>query len=70
MPQETMEALIGKTLLDEKFRNALLADPDRALAPYDLTEPEKATLKKIDGETMDSCAHLINNILSPRQAKF
>ena len=60
MTKEAVEAVIGKAMLDPEFSQALLADPDRALAPFDLTEAEKASLKSIDGETIDALAHTLD----------
>jgi len=60
MTKEAVEAVIGKAMLDPEFSMALLADPDQALAPFDLTEAEKASLKSIDGETMDTLAHVLD----------
>jgi hypothetical protein len=70
MPQETFKTVIGKALLDAEFRNALLADSDLALAPFDLTHAEKAKLRKIDDETMDTSAHLIEKFINKRLANL
>ncbi len=35
---------------------ALLADPDQALAGFDLTKAEKAGLKRLDDETLEALA--------------
>jgi hypothetical protein len=54
MSKEAVQAVISKAVSDDKFREALFADPDRALHGYDLTEDEIAALKKIDAESMQS----------------
>ena len=51
-----MQAVIGRCLLDVAFRELLFADPDRALAGYDLTSGERAALFGIDAEMLDACA--------------
>ena len=56
MSKEAVESVLGKTLLDAAFRAALLADPDQALASFELTKTEKAGLKRLDGETLDALA--------------
>jgi hypothetical protein len=56
MAKEAVEAVIGKILLDAEFRLSLLADPDQALAGFDLTQGEKARLKNMDSETLESLA--------------
>ena len=37
MSKEAVESVLGKVLLEAEFRAALLADPDQALAGFDLT---------------------------------
>ena len=66
MSKNTMKAVIGKAMLDTEFRNALLADSDMALAPFDLTEAEKANLKKIDSETLDTFAQMMETFVNKR----
>ncbi len=56
MSKEAVEAVIGKILLDAEFRLALMADPDQTLAGFDLTKGEKARLKNMDSETLESLA--------------
>ena len=59
MSQKTVEWIIGKIVLDAGFREALLADPDQVLAGFDLTESEKASIKRLDSETMELLAHTL-----------
>jgi hypothetical protein len=66
MSKNTMKAVIGKAVLDTEFRDALLADSDMALSPFDLTEAEKANLKKIDSETLDTFAHMMETFVNKR----
>lgn len=66
MSKEAFEAVIGKVLLDAEFCSTLLADPDRALAGFELTEEEKSVLKSIDYESIDAMSH----ILRPRIRKI
>jgi hypothetical protein len=53
MSVSAFEAVIGKTIVEAAFRDMLLADPDQALAGFDLTEEEVSILKKIDSETLE-----------------
>ena len=64
MSRETVEAIIGKAVLDSEFREALFADPDQALEGYDLTDEEVAGLKIIDSETMESLAGTLDERIS------
>jgi len=61
MSTEAIESVLGKILLEVEFRLALLADPDQALAGFDLTESEKAELKSMDAETMDVLANTLDS---------
>jgi O-phosphoseryl-tRNA(Cys) synthetase len=60
MSKKVVEAVIGKALLDECFRLALLADADIALAGFKLTKAEKMGIKRLDGETLDTLARLLD----------
>lgn len=60
MSKKAVEAVIGKALLDECFRLALLADADQALAAFRLTKAEKMDLKRLDSETLDTLARLLD----------
>jgi hypothetical protein len=59
-----LQAVIGKAVLDSEFREALFADPDKALEGYELTEEEVAALKAIDAETMESFAGSLDERIS------
>jgi hypothetical protein len=59
LSQKSIEWITGKIVLDAGFREALLADPDQALANFDLTESEKASIKCLDSETMDLLANTL-----------
>jgi hypothetical protein len=64
MSKKSIEAAIGKAILDAKFRAALLAAPDKALAGFDLSSAEKNTLKRVDGETLELLARVLSARLS------
>jgi hypothetical protein len=59
LSQGSVEAVIGKLMLDDGFRESLLAAPDQALAGFELTEIEKTTLKCLDSETLEALAHTL-----------
>lgn len=59
MSQKSVETIIGKVVLDTSFRATLLADPDQALAGFALTRAEKASLKRMDAETLDALANTL-----------
>jgi hypothetical protein len=56
MSQRDLEAVIGRAVLSQEFRLFLFADPDAALADYELTEAERVALESVDAESLDACA--------------
>jgi hypothetical protein len=69
MSMGAFQAVIGKAAVEAEFRDLLLADPDQALAGFDLTEEEVSILKKIDSETLellsgtlDTCIRKLSHI--------
>jgi len=64
MSKEALQTVIGKAVADDKFREALFANPDKALAGYDLTQDEVAALKSVDAETMESLAGSLDERIS------
>jgi hypothetical protein len=66
MSQQAVESVIGKAVMDAAFRDLLIADPEKALADFDLTDTEKAGLKSLDSETLNS----LGNTLETRASKM
>ena len=64
MGKDAVEAVIGKAVLDSQFREVLFANPEEALAEYDLTEEETTALRAIDFETMESFAGTLDERIS------
>jgi len=64
MSREAVESLIGKAIRDTEFRKALFADPEKALAGYDLSETEKAQLRSLDSETLDAMSNTVDARIS------
>ena len=64
MPRRTLEAVIGRAILDEEFRWDLFAEPEAALVEYELTEDEMAALRSADAESLDACARTIGRRLA------
>jgi hypothetical protein len=42
MSRTAMNEILDRSMIEEDFRRAILADPDGALADYDLTDAERA----------------------------
>lgn len=59
MSQSSVERILGKALLDSDFRNALLENPEQALSGFSLTSNEKNYLKRMDSETLDQLAKIL-----------
>ncbi len=59
MSQKTIEQVVGKIILNTEFRDALLSNPEQALAGFNLTEQEKNYLKRMDAETLDQLADML-----------
>ncbi len=56
MSKQAMEAILGRCVMDDDYRALLFADPDQALAGYELTREERAALLAVDAETLDAFA--------------
>jgi hypothetical protein len=56
MSAETVDTVLAKAMSDAAFAEALFANPDEALAGYDLTEEERQSLKNISREDFDKYA--------------
>ena len=69
MSRPALEAVLGRTILDEEFRFALFAGPETALVEYELTEDELAALKSVDAESLDACAAILRRHREGRQRK-
>ncbi len=47
MSAKSVEAILSKAMSDAKFAEAILTDPEKTLAGYDLTTEEKAKFKSL-----------------------
>jgi hypothetical protein len=70
MSKEAVEAIIGKAVVDGRFREALFTDPEEALAGYELTGEEVAALKAMDREGIESFAGALDERISKALAPF
>ena len=66
MSKQAMEAIVGRSLLDPDYRDLFFADPNQALATYELTKEERAALLSIDAETLDAFAERLGVQLGKR----
>lgn len=67
MSQQAMQAILGRCVMDDVFRAWLFADPDQALAGYELTGAERAALLAVDAETLDACAERVGMHMERRE---
>jgi hypothetical protein len=56
MSDTGVKEIIEKAIEDEKFRQQLFADPQKALAGYDLTAAERKMLESLDENNFDQFA--------------
>jgi len=54
MPAERVLSIIRRATLDDEFRAKLFANPDDALAEYDLSPDETAAIRRLQPEHIDS----------------
>ena len=60
MSKKCLETAVGKVILDDEFRTFLFADPDRALAAFNLSPAETVRLKRLDDETLEFVAKILH----------
>lgn len=60
MSQDAVQFVLGKAILDADFRLMLFANPDQALAGFNLTPAEKINIRKMDSETLDLLAGILD----------
>lgn len=56
MSDTGVKEIIEKAIEDKKFRQQLFADPQKALAGYDLTDAERKMLESLDENNFDQFA--------------
>jgi hypothetical protein len=61
MSREALETVIGRAVIDAEFRLALFADPDAALADFELTAGEATAIKMLDAESLDAFAKSVGS---------
>jgi hypothetical protein len=64
MSQQAVQSIIGKAVLDAGFRSTLFADPDSALAGYELSDAEMAALRTVDAESLELAAGSLDERVS------
>lgn len=63
MSQTSIESVIGKAILNDEFHQLLFADPEQALSGFSLTQTEKTKLRRVDSETLELLANILNERL-------
>ncbi len=64
MSKENVQAIIGRAILEPKFRTFLFTEPAKALEGYELTTEEAASLKNLDREKFDLAANEVEERIS------
>lgn len=68
MSYEAVQDVLNRAFADEAFRRRLYAEPEAALAPFDLTDDERTALLAIGAEEKEPVAELLDRRLSKRPA--
>jgi hypothetical protein len=63
MAQKSIESVIGKSILNDEFRQLLFEDPDKALAGFPLTRAKRDKLRIVDSETLETLASTLDQRL-------
>ncbi|MBE2221354.1 MAG: Franean1_4349 family RiPP [Anaerolineae bacterium] len=56
MSDTALKEIIDRATKDEKFRNQLFTDPEKALAGYELSDEDRETLENINADNFDQFA--------------
>ena len=64
MSKETVEAIVGRAVIDGQFREALLTDPEQALAGYDLDPASLEVLSDAGAESLAAFAGSLDERIS------
>lgn len=64
MSEEALKQVIGRAVLDTKFREVLFSDPSTALQDYDLSDEERVGLMNIEREKFDDMAGSLEERMS------
>ena len=56
MSAQSVESVLSKAMSDASFADALFADPEKALAGYDLTKEEIASFKELSRDDLGKMA--------------
>ena len=68
MSYEAVQDVLNRAFSDEAFRRRMYAEPDEALAEYELTDEERVALRAISAEEREPVAELLDRRLSKRPA--
>ena len=63
MSRAELQRLLGKALADPDFRRALTKQHDETTRPFNLAAGERAALRKLDAETLESMAASLEKAL-------
>ena len=62
--KKNLERMVGRAFLDPKFRERLIADPEKAIREegFELTEEQMAALSKIDRQKAQSAVEALDQV--------
>ncbi|NDJ76597.1 MAG: hypothetical protein GYB65_10095 [Chloroflexi bacterium] len=53
MSRETLTTIVSRVITDQDYREQFFADPDSALAGYELSESEEQLLRRLNADAFD-----------------
>jgi hypothetical protein len=62
--KKNLERMVGRAFLDPKFRERLIADPEKAIQEegFELTEEQMTALRKIDRQQAQSAIEALDQV--------
>lgn len=64
IPEKVLNKLLGKALVDRRFRQQLLADPHAAMKRFDLTDEQRSALSAIKAHALSDFALQLDLLLT------
>jgi hypothetical protein len=70
MSVQSVQTVIGRAVLEPEYRALLFRDPAQALAAYELSEPEAASLRSLTPESFDAATAELETRISKSELLF
>lgn len=71
MSRQALESILGRCTMDDDLSTQVFADPDHALANYELMKEDRPSLLAVDAETLDAFAEYVGvQMTTPAKRKL